>query len=375
MLDPASPLHAFALRLQDLHRRARKPTQQCLARELSCSRPTVSAFLNGERFPSWQYVERFVLFCGGDLDEFDQLWRRTDELLETMRQPSAGASAWLAPVPPPSSPPPPPDSTPGKRRSPRIPWGARPDPAQSQVILIGSGRHDDPDLGDLPAAANNLAGLAAKLIGPDVGMRPDRLTAVGDPASLTEIGDAILEPAGRATDLLLLYYCGHGLLDMRGELYLSVGTTDVRHPEWSALPVSLIRRLLADSPARSRVLMLDCCFSGRAIEAMAGPDSVVHAQTDIEGAYTITSSSRASISVAFPDAPYTAFTGELLSLLADGVPDGSEYLSLGEIYRQLLSRMGQKGLPRPYQHGTGTVDRLALVRNRAWRLEEWQLAD
>ncbi|WP_409185090.1 caspase, EACC1-associated type [Amycolatopsis sp. VS8301801F10] len=368
-------MHAFALRLQDLHRIARKPTQQSLARELRCSRPTVSAFLNGERFPSWQYVERFVLFCGGDLDEFDKLWRRTDELLETNRQPAADKGLRLPPAPSPITGFPRPEPAPGRRRSGRIAWGARPEPDHSQVILIGSGRHADPELGDLPATANNLAGLAAKLIGPDVGLRLDRLTAVGNPASVAEIGAAILEPASSATDLLLLYYCGHGLVDTRGELYLSVETTAVRHPEWSALPVSLLRRLLADSPARSRVLMLDCCFSGRAIDAMTGPSSVVHAQTEIEGGYTITSSSRTSGSVAFPGAPYTAFTGELLALLEEGVPDGSEYLSLGEIYRQLLSRMGQKGLPRPYQHGTGTVDRLALVRNRAWRLEEWQLAD
>src|SRR6185312_17467060 len=71
-------------------------------------------------------------------------------------------------------------------------------------------------------------------------------------------------------------------------------------------------------------------------------------------------------------ARYTAFTGELLSLVRAGLPDGPKLLTLGMIYSQLLYRMKKRGLPKPQQRGTGTVDRLALTHNRAYgRKEGW----
>src|SRR5580693_10326741 len=86
LLDRSNPQHAFAIRLQQLHRHAGKPKQKALAGVLFCSAPRISAFLTGRDFPDWQYVERFVRFCGGDMDEFQKLWEETDEQLEQLRR-------------------------------------------------------------------------------------------------------------------------------------------------------------------------------------------------------------------------------------------------------------------------------------------------
>ncbi|GAA3685942.1 hypothetical protein GCM10022224_058440 [Nonomuraea antimicrobica] len=77
-LDPSIPRERFALELQDLHRAAGKPTQQVLASAMHCSHATVSAILNGHRFPSWEHTRAFVKACVGDESEWRRKWIQAD---------------------------------------------------------------------------------------------------------------------------------------------------------------------------------------------------------------------------------------------------------------------------------------------------------
>jgi hypothetical protein len=99
---------------------------------------------------------------------------------------------------------------------------------------------------------------------------------------------------------------------------------------------------------------------------MSDPDTVIHGQTDIEGSFTLASSGRAQVSLAPVGARYTAFTGQLIEILTDGIPGGPEYLSLGEISRELVRAMRTRSWPSPQTHGTNNAHELDLVRNRAW---------
>jgi ATP-dependent Clp protease protease subunit len=113
------------------------------------------------------------------------------------------------------------------------------------------------------------------------------------------------------------------------------------------------------------VLILDCCFSGRAIDDfMADRESLVMGQIGVGGTYTLTSSPANEPSLAPPDAEYTAFTGELLALLRDGVPSGPAELDLQVLFQQLVHRMTERGWPVPKQCGTDNVHNLALALNR-----------
>jgi len=106
---------------------------------------------------------------------------------------------------------------------------------------------------------------------------------------------------------------------------------------------------------------------GRAIAGMSGTDQATIADMSvIDGTYTLTSAPANAVALAPIGAEYTAFTGELLALLRDGVPAGPELLTLGDIYRRLRRTMIGRGLPVPQQRGTGNADLLALARNRAF---------
>jgi hypothetical protein len=242
-----------------------------------------------------------------------------------------------------------------------------PDPNRSFAVLIGSSSYQSNWLPDLPAVRNNLTDLAAALTHPEMGgLSPERCIRLTDPASVREVYRALREYARRVEDTLIIYYAGHGLTgSLRNELYLALTDTDLDELPVSALDFDMIRSVFEDCPAINRVLILDCCFSGRAAQGFMA-DSVL-GQVEVSGTYTLASTSANALAAAPPGARYTAFTGELLSLLHNGIPRGPELLSLGTIFRRLRHTMATRRLPIPTQRGTDTADLLALARNPAYR--------
>jgi uncharacterized caspase-like protein len=244
-----------------------------------------------------------------------------------------------------------------------------PDPDRSYAVLVGTSTYESADLPDLPAVRNNLDDLAAVLTDPALGgLRADHCTILREPADAGAVSRALLRHAGRAYDTLLFYFAGHGLAGMRRrELYLALAGTDLDNPWFTALRYDDLRQLLLDSgrfQAINRVVILDCCFSGRAIPdtAAADPSGMV----GIEGAYTLTATAANFVALAPLGARNTAFTSELLAVLRSGVPSGPELLTLNVIYQQVRRAMVARGLPRPEQINRDTVASLALARNLAF---------
>lgn len=231
-----------------------------------------------------------------------------------------------------------------------------PDAQRSRALLIGVGEFTDDQLPVLPSVRNNITGLAEVLTSPwGAGLPDTHCTMLTDPPDMGMVGDHLVQIADQAQDMLLIYYAGHGLIDTQGELYLALSTTRYNRVPWTAVPFSRLRRVIADSAASNRVLILDCCFSGRAIEAMADPDSVVAGRIEISGTYTLTATSANTPARAPSSARYTTFTGALLDLRHAGIPQGPELLTLDVIYRQLLLNLETNGSPRPEQRGTRTA--------------------
>ncbi|MFF5897033.1 caspase family protein [Streptomyces argenteolus] len=240
-----------------------------------------------------------------------------------------------------------------------------PDPHTSVAVLIGTADYNVPALPGLPAVRNNLSALAAVLTDPEIGgFTADRCIVLPDPHTVRGVYRSLRGLASTADDTLFLYYAGHGLTGPQNELYLSLADTDPDELVVSALPYTLIREIVEESPAANRVVVLDCCFSGRAIPGMTTPEESFAGQVSIEGTYTLTSTAANAVALAPEGASFTAFTGELLRLLRNGLPHGHEFLTFGTVYRELLRTMVKRNLPRPMNRGTGTVDQLAIARNR-----------
>jgi ribosomal protein L7/L12 len=240
------------------------------------------------------------------------------------------------------------------------------DPARSRIVLVGTPAYDDPTLPDVPAVANNVADLAGVLTHPDLGGFSAAHCMVAPPRSgIAQIGDLLMDAAAEAEDLLLFYYSGHGMLGpLRRELYLGLAGTRHDRLAFTALPFDAVRDACLASRARSRVVILDSCFSGRAIgETLAGTEESVLGQIQVSGTYTLTSAPANRTALILPGERHTAFTGRMLSLMRTGSSAAGPLLSLGDVYRHLYAQLLAEGLPVPQQRGTETADQLGLVRN------------
>jgi len=84
-LDPANPAHSFARELRRLRLRTGDPPLGELARAMSCSHSTVSAYLNGQRLPPAKQLESFVLACNGNTADWLQRLEEVREELDRLR--------------------------------------------------------------------------------------------------------------------------------------------------------------------------------------------------------------------------------------------------------------------------------------------------
>ena len=240
------------------------------------------------------------------------------------------------------------------------------DPSRSRAVVVGTPVYDDATLTDIPEVVANAVDFAGVLTDPRLGgFDPAHCAVAPWRAGMAEVGDLLMEAAAEAEDLLIFYYSGHGILSsVRRELYLSVSGTRHDRLPFTALPFDAIRDACLSSRATTRVVILDCCFSGRAIgDTLAGPGEAVMGQVQVAGTFTLTSAPANATALVLPGETHTAFTGRMLKLLRGGIPNGSAMLTLGDIYKHLYAQAVADGLPRPQQRGTETADLVGLVRN------------
>ncbi|MFG3318491.1 caspase family protein [Streptomyces sp. NPDC048171] len=249
----------------------------------------------------------------------------------------------------------------------------------SRAVLIGAWSGcDDLGLADLPAVERNIAELHRLLtVGGVAGLRPDHCVRVEQPSHPHEILRPVEHAASQTTDTLLIYYAGHGLLEGRRQRDLYLALCGTRWPD-ECLPYESLRTRILEcgKDALQTVVILDCCFSGQALDGeMSGegivspgqlPD-VVARETRLPGACVLTASAATRKALAPVGATYTAFTGELIAVLRDGIAGGPELLDMSTLYTELTHRMRRRApAPTPRFGSRGTGARTVLTRNRAY---------
>ncbi|MFE6913469.1 caspase, EACC1-associated type [Streptomyces rubiginosohelvolus] len=236
----------------------------------------------------------------------------------------------------------------------------------SRAVLVGC--HRFADLHDLPAVKNNLGGLAKVLTDPTIWGIPSRRVEVLDqPSSGDDVVDAVARAADAAQDTLVVYYSGHGLVDpSTGELYVALPDSRLRDVlVQRALRYDYLRRIISASGARKKIVLLDCCFSGRGLGVMASAKDLAADVSLVEGTCVITSTSKNALSLAVPGEKYTAFTGVLIDILRQGVPGAGPFLAMETVFDAARRRLASRSHPLPQQSIRNTAGRICIARNRA----------
>jgi hypothetical protein len=247
---------------------------------------------------------------------------------------------------------------------------ALPDPATSAVVLVGVSAYRH--MPKLPTVANNLTRLKEALTDRAIwGLPAKRCVTVPDPTKSDDLIDPVIDAAGQARDLLIVYYAGHGFVDRHGALRLTVVGSREERPH-TAVPYNELREaLLEHNRAQRRVIILDCCYSGRALGDMSGgPVTPLRTAAGVAGSYLLTSAASNVRALAPREEECTAFTGEIVRVLRSGIPgkDGGEpepYLTLDMLYQDVKDSLGRRGRPKPQQQDSGQIGRRPFVHNLA----------
>ncbi|WP_406264411.1 caspase family protein [Actinacidiphila glaucinigra] len=239
-----------------------------------------------------------------------------------------------------------------------------PNSAQSHAVLIGVSGYTH--LPSFPTVHNNLDGLAEVLMAPwSWNLSPEHCTILRDPGESSDVVRVVESAADAATDTLLIYYAGHGLADASDDYALHLALTNSTSQVHTAFRYQYLSTLIRRSRARRKVVILDCCFAARAFSnAMSDVGTNLAAQSAVEGTFVLAAAGESKAAIADDGEGYTVFTGELLSLLRQGVDGGPELLQLETIYTQLYHRLRLKSRPLPQLSGRNTVSHLAMALNR-----------
>ena len=156
------------------------------------------------------------------------------------------------------------------------------------AILIGNSHfRDDSGLLNLRCPGNDVDTMAEVLRDEKYGAFTDTVVLKNRNSyeAIEQMGE-VFDRAKR-NDLVLVYYSGHGKLDIEGQLYLAAQNTKTASTlslANTAIAVETIRKNIRQSKSNKVILILDCCYSGAVDEAFQrGPDPSVPLQTVSKG--------------------------------------------------------------------------------------------
>ncbi|WP_051851948.1 caspase family protein [Streptomyces sp. NRRL F-5650] len=203
------------------------------------------------------------------------------------------------------------------------------------------------------------------------GLSEENCVVVSQPTRDTMLA-AVDKAAAEATDTLVVYYAGHGLLyPLSSDLHLAVPET-TKDKSYTAVKYEDLREILLSARrVRRKVVILDCCFSGTALRgALSADDAAAVRLAGVQGTSVLAASHATKQALAPPGEDYPAFTGELIALLDKGNREQPELLSMADIFDHVDQALLQKGRPRPQQLNRDHGAHICVARNRAPRPPE-----
>jgi hypothetical protein len=241
------------------------------------------------------------------------------------------------------------------------------DAKKSCAMLIGTSRfmRDSDNLPNIPAVTANIIDLERLLRDPGVaGLPPEAVVRLLDEEDISAVAERIAAASRDTEDLFLLYYAGHGLISKTGDLLLTFTRSTQALADANCLHWSTIKSYILESPAKTKLVILDCCFSGRAFELMGAEVEALRQDLEVRGTVVLASSPRNEPSLAPLTERRTAFSDALLSTIEQGIDNQAVTVSVDEIFTLAKQKLRAAGAPEPQRLASADAEDVAIVRNR-----------
>lgn len=240
------------------------------------------------------------------------------------------------------------------------------DPLRSRAVLIGTSSYQY-----LPAvgpASNSLDRMRKVLTSGACKWPVDRVTVISDIEKPGELPDELVELFADVDDVALFYYVGHGLLDDLDRLCLCLVDTrpDANRRRTTGLPFDAVRHAYRQSQAKTKIIILDCCYAGMAEPRTLGHEALVE-RAGVDGTFTMCAAGEFDLAWyetdPAADLPQTYFTKYLLNVIETGVEGAGEYLRLDVIFTEAQAALERAQKPVPTSTARHRAPRMAFARN------------
>ena len=143
------------------------------------------------------------------------------------------------------------------------------------ALIIGNNQYDDPKLAQLKTPAADSQALAKVLADKDIGSFDQVTPLINKNESEIRRAISAFLTNKKPDDLVLVYFSGHGVLDDRGRLFLSLKDTETTLLKATAIPSTFISDEMDSCRSRRQILILDCCHSGAFARGTKGEQKAV----------------------------------------------------------------------------------------------------
>lgn len=210
-------------------------------------------------------------------------------------------------------------------------------------VFVGINRHRDPGIPELTGATKDATALWALFKDSVSGIADRKL--VDDEATASAIRDALDASLGKATedDTVLVFFAGHGtpgheLVPFDTDLTAIVQTT---------IPMRELAERLKSTAARASLVILDCCFSGRAparvLEGLPVARAGTPTITDLGGDGCVVLAASRDDQEALELGQHGLFTAAMLRVLGDGMGWTDIGVLMEEVTRRVRAEASRTG--------------------------------
>ncbi len=253
------------------------------------------------------------------------------------------------------------------------------DSKSSLAVIIGVGKYDNLVYPSVEIeslfenAVRNSVERVAGLFVEELGFPSAHVKLLLDP-TVEEALKLIGSCAADDLDAMVFYFCGHGVLS-RGELYLGFRELDVKAVQIGGCLMSEILALLSQIKAKTKFIVLDCCFGGGGLEDLPMNFSPAELRSEINllGSFSIASAGKNVQALVPEGANNTAFTGTVCDVVEEGIELAGQLMSIDEFFREVRRRMIEASYPVPIRVSSIDDDLIALAPNRRFIPESQQL--
>lgn len=210
------------------------------------------------------------------------------------------------------------------------------------ALIIGNSDYEDTNLSSLVTPSQDVRDLKGLLENPAIGGFDDIVLVQDETAGKVRRTIAGFFSHKNHSDLLLLYFSGHSILNDKGHLYLALKDTETALLSGTAIPTSFITQEMDHCRSKTQIMILDCCHSGAVRKGTKGMGNRVGVASAFEGNGSSRIILTASDSTQFAwegnhfigEATHSLFTHYLIEGMKTGRADldSDGWISIGELY-------------------------------------------